>query len=88
MDGRGRPGNRLALFILEEHEPETTMSTKRGTKRGDAEVAEVNTEAGAVEAVEAAASKPTEVVDPPEGPRFITPTMACSRSYFGADPEA
>jgi hypothetical protein len=41
------------------------------------------------EAVPAESSEPTEVGAPAEdAPRFITPSMACSRKFFGADPEA
>lgn len=37
------------------------------------------------DAVEDSAEVPAENSD---APRFITPSMACSRKYFGADPEA
>lgn len=40
------------------------------------------------EVLPAESSKPAEDSAPADGPRFITPSMACSRQYFGADPEA
>ena len=57
------------------------MASENGVSLAeDAEIPEV---------LPAESSKPTEVGAPAEdAPRFITPSMACSRKFFGADPEA